>query len=155
MTKLLDKALEPVRGLRPETQDEIARVVLQLAGDDGEPVALSSEERVVVTVSKAAAARGEFATEDQVRAIWAKYGPFCIMSLAGRERTPTSDSLPRARPRAALPRGAAGSMAVCHHSASHSHFTIHVPFALTARCMASGAKSRLPGQVTTPSSIRA
>src|ERR1700674_1031038 len=34
MTKLLDQALEVVRGLPPDTQDDIARVLLQLAGDD-------------------------------------------------------------------------------------------------------------------------
>jgi|HubBroStandDraft_6_1064221.scaffolds.fasta_scaffold153188_2 hypothetical protein len=35
------------------------------------------------------------------------------------------------------------------------HSTIHVPRALMARCMASGARSRPPGQVTAPDSIRA
>jgi hypothetical protein len=35
MTKLLDKALEAVRRLPPDTQDEIARAMLTLAGDKG------------------------------------------------------------------------------------------------------------------------
>jgi hypothetical protein len=74
MTKLLDQALEAVRVLPPEAQDDIARLVLQLARDDAEPVALSSDERAAVSASKAAAARGEFATDDQVREIWAKHG---------------------------------------------------------------------------------
>ncbi len=75
MTKLLDQALEAVRGLPPDTQDDIARVVLQLAGrDDAEPVRLSVEERAAIAASKAAAARGEFATEEQIRATWAKHG---------------------------------------------------------------------------------
>jgi hypothetical protein len=40
MTKLLDMAIEVVRALPPETQDEIARVVLQMAeaGRDPEPI---------------------------------------------------------------------------------------------------------------------
>jgi hypothetical protein len=75
MTKLLDKALEVARGLPAELQDDIARVVLQLAGsDDVAPIALSADERAAIAASKAAAARGEFATNEQVQAIWAKHG---------------------------------------------------------------------------------
>jgi hypothetical protein len=75
MTKLLDQALEAVRLLPPANQDEIARVIMQLAGADlPAPVALSPEEREAIARSKAAAARGEFATDEQVRAVWAKHG---------------------------------------------------------------------------------
>ena len=75
MTKLLDDALEAARGLPPDTQDAIARVVLRLAGtDDAPPKALSPDERAAIASSKTAAARGEFATDDQVRAVWAKHG---------------------------------------------------------------------------------
>ena len=37
-------------------------------------VPLSPEEREAIAHSKAAAARGEFATDEQVRAVWAKHG---------------------------------------------------------------------------------
>ena len=75
MTELLDAALKAVSSLPPDDQDKIARVVLRLAGTDEEPpVALSTAERVAITASKAAATRGEFATDDQVRAAWAKHG---------------------------------------------------------------------------------
>jgi hypothetical protein len=75
MTKLLDQALEAVRLLPPHDQDEIARVIMQLAGSDqSAPVPLSQEERDAIARSKAAAARGEFATDEQVRAVWAKHG---------------------------------------------------------------------------------
>jgi len=37
MTKLLDQALEAARNLPPEAQDDIAHVVLRLAGADDEP----------------------------------------------------------------------------------------------------------------------
>jgi hypothetical protein len=75
MTKLLDDALEAVRSLPPDVQDDIARVVLQLAGsDESERIVLLPEERAVIAISKAAAARGEFATDEQVRAVWAKHG---------------------------------------------------------------------------------
>jgi hypothetical protein len=34
MTKLLEQAVETVRGLPPEVQDELARILLQLADKD-------------------------------------------------------------------------------------------------------------------------
>ena len=75
MTKLLDDALEAARSLPAAVQDDIARVVLRLAGTDDEPpVALSPAERTAIASSKEAAARGEFATDDQMRAVWAKHG---------------------------------------------------------------------------------
>jgi len=74
-TKLPDDALEAARSLPPEMQDTIARVVLRLVGTDDEaPVALSAGERTAIAASKAAATRGEFATDDQVRATWTKHG---------------------------------------------------------------------------------
>ena len=73
MTKLLDQALDAVRQLPPDVQDDIARVVLQLARDDAAPVTLSPEERDAISLSKSAADGGEFATEEQVRAVWAKH----------------------------------------------------------------------------------
>ena len=74
MTELLERAVETARGLPPAAQDEIARLVLQLASDHEPPVVLTSDERVAIARSKAAAARGEFATDEQVRAVWAKHG---------------------------------------------------------------------------------
>jgi hypothetical protein len=74
MTELLDRAVKAARGLPPAAQDEIARLVLQLACDDAPQVVLTDDERAAIAVSKAAAARGEFATEEQVRAVWAKHG---------------------------------------------------------------------------------
>ena len=75
MTKLLDQALEAVRNLPPDAQDDIALVVLRLTGaDDEPPVRLTSEEQTAIAASKAAAARREFASDEQVRAAWAKHG---------------------------------------------------------------------------------
>ena len=74
MTKLFDQAVEAVRGLPPDAQDDIARILLQLAGNDAAPVPLSTDERTAIARSKAAAERGEFATDEQVRATWAKHG---------------------------------------------------------------------------------
>jgi hypothetical protein len=75
MTKLLDEAVEAVRLLPSDDQDDIARAIMQLAGSDlAAPVILSQEEREAIARSKSAAGRGEFATDEQVRAVWAKHG---------------------------------------------------------------------------------
>ncbi|HME26599.1 MAG TPA: hypothetical protein VKI44_35630 [Acetobacteraceae bacterium] len=42
--------------------------------DDEPPIVLSTDERAVIVASKSAAARGEFASDEQVRATWAKHG---------------------------------------------------------------------------------
>jgi hypothetical protein len=74
MTKLLEQAVETVRGLPPEVQDDLARILLQLAGKDQPLVQLSAAEAASFEESLAQADRGEFATDEQVRAIWAKRG---------------------------------------------------------------------------------
>ncbi len=74
MTKLLDRAVQAVRRLSQGEQDNIAHVVLRLTGaDDEPPVSLTPDEHAAIAASKAAAARGEFATDEQVRAVWAKH----------------------------------------------------------------------------------
>jgi len=74
MTDLLDQALEVARKLPPETRDDLARLVLSIAGEDEPPMQLTPEEEASFAESLAQAARGEFATEEQVRAVLAKYG---------------------------------------------------------------------------------
>ena len=74
MTKHLDDALAAVRNLSPDEQDNIAHAVLRLTGTDEEPpVPRSAGERTAIAASKSAAARGEFASDAQVRAAWAKH----------------------------------------------------------------------------------
>lgn len=75
MTKLLDQAVETVRRLPADDQDDIARAILELAGaTDVLPIPLTPDEQEALGGSKAAAARGEFATDDEVSAVWAKHG---------------------------------------------------------------------------------
>jgi len=75
VTKLLDQALKAARDLPPDVQDDIARVVLRLANEEtAAPYALSPDERAAIEVSKAAAQYGEFASDEQVRAVWTKHG---------------------------------------------------------------------------------
>ncbi|MBZ9671215.1 hypothetical protein [Mesorhizobium sp. ES1-3] len=73
MTDLLEKAVAVARVLSPAMQDEIARAMLMLAAEESEPVLLTPDERAAIARSRSAAARGEFATDDEVRAMWAKY----------------------------------------------------------------------------------
>ncbi len=74
MTELQEQAFATVRGLPPEMQDELARMLLQLAGENQPVLELSAEEEASFEKSLAQAERGEFATDAQVRAIWAKHG---------------------------------------------------------------------------------
>jgi predicted transcriptional regulator len=54
-------------------QDDLAGILLQLAGEDQPVLQLSTKEEASFNESLAQADRGEFATDDQVRAIWAKH----------------------------------------------------------------------------------
>ncbi len=74
MTYLLEQAVQMVRAMPPEVQDELASVILQLAGKEQPAVDLTLEEEASFQKSFEQAQRGEFATDEQVRSIWAKYG---------------------------------------------------------------------------------
>ena len=74
MTKSLDDAMRRARSVPPELQDEVARLVLSFADDEVPAIDLSPEEEVAVLLSRSAAERGEFATDEQRRSIWAKHG---------------------------------------------------------------------------------
>jgi len=66
MTKLLEQALEAVRRLPADTQDEIAHAMLTLAGNDGEPEAIDPAHLPDVLESLAQARRRQFATDAEV-----------------------------------------------------------------------------------------
>ena len=74
MTRLLEQAVETVSALPDDEQDELARVLLQLAGIEQPPYVLTPEEKADIDASMAEAEHGEFATDDEIRAIWAKHG---------------------------------------------------------------------------------
>ena len=73
MTKLLEKALQAVRQLPPDTQDEIARAMLTLAGNDEEPEEIEPEYLRDVLESLAQAKRREFATDAEVEAAFRRF----------------------------------------------------------------------------------
>jgi hypothetical protein len=68
MTKRLERALEAVRQLPPDSQDEIARAMLSLAGDEGELEEIDPAHLRDVLESLAQAKRREFATDADVEA---------------------------------------------------------------------------------------
>ncbi len=73
MTIALDHAIELAKTLPPEAQDELANLILAFA--EGEPtIELSPEEEEWLQESLDQADRGEFASDEEVAAIWAKYG---------------------------------------------------------------------------------
>ena len=74
MTKLLDQAVETARNLPADVQDDIARIVLSLAGEEREIITLNKAEEASIALSQSQAKRREFATDEQVRAIWSKHG---------------------------------------------------------------------------------
>lgn len=72
MTKLLEQALEAVRQLPPESQDEIARAMLDLA-NAGEPEPIDPAHLADVLESLAQAKRRHFATDAEVEAAFRRF----------------------------------------------------------------------------------
>ena len=73
MTELLEHALERVRALPSDQQDELARVLLRLAGDDEPVYRLTAEEEADLIEAEAEIERGEIATDSEVEAVFSKY----------------------------------------------------------------------------------
>jgi len=73
MTKLLEKALEAVRRLPPDGQDEIARAMLALTGNEGEPEEIAPAHLSAVLEGLAQAKRREFATEPEIEAAFRRF----------------------------------------------------------------------------------
>ncbi len=74
MTKLMEEAIDLLRNIPPELQDELAQVIMQLTGREPQVYELTPEEDADIAASEAAAARGEFATDGQIKALWTKHG---------------------------------------------------------------------------------
>jgi hypothetical protein len=73
MTKLLEKALEAVRRLPPDGQDEIALAMLTLTGNEGEPEEIDPAHLPAVLEGLAQARRHEFATDEEVEAAFRRF----------------------------------------------------------------------------------
>ena len=73
MTKLLEKALETVRRLPPDSQDEIARAMLTLAGNEGELEEIDPAHLPAVLEGLAQANRRAFASDAEVEAAFRRF----------------------------------------------------------------------------------
>ena len=62
-----------MRALPPEVQDDFARVLLRLAGDNETVYNLTAEEEADLSDADAEIARGELATGAEVEAVFSKY----------------------------------------------------------------------------------
>jgi hypothetical protein len=74
MTRLLEEAFSTVANLPDAEQDELARVMLQLAGVNQPPLQLTPEEEADLAEADAEIARGDLASPEEVQAMWAKHG---------------------------------------------------------------------------------
>lgn len=72
MTELLDYAIETVRTLPSQVQDDLARTLLQLAGREAPIYRLSAEERADLAEADEEIARGDLASDAEVKAFWTK-----------------------------------------------------------------------------------
>ena len=75
MTKLLEKALDAVRRLPPETQDAIARAMLDIVAGDAEPEPVDPANLSAVLEGLVQAKRREFATDDEIEAAFRRFDP--------------------------------------------------------------------------------
>lgn len=73
MTKLLDQALDTVRKLSATNQDEIARAMLHLANDGGEPEVIDPAHLPAVLRGLAQAGRREFASKAQIEEAFRRF----------------------------------------------------------------------------------
>ena len=74
MTKLLEEAVEKLSQLPKGRQDELARMLIDVAASDLHPYRASDEERAAIDEALAQADRGEFASDEEVAAMWKRWG---------------------------------------------------------------------------------
>jgi len=72
MTKLVQQAVAAISRLPPETQDDLARLMLALA--EGTATPLTSEEAVAIDEAEAEIARGEQVPAETIEAFWRTHG---------------------------------------------------------------------------------
>jgi hypothetical protein len=73
MTKLLEQAVEAVRRLPAESQDEIAEAMLHFAEGGGEPEPIDPAHLPAVLEGLAQAGRREFTTDAEVEAAFRRF----------------------------------------------------------------------------------
>jgi predicted transcriptional regulator len=74
MTKLLEEAVDKLSQLPEGRQNELAQILIDVAAADLSPYQLTEEERVAVKEGLAQAERGELASDEEVAALWTRFG---------------------------------------------------------------------------------
>ncbi|MBR0827452.1 hypothetical protein JQ596_18155 [Bradyrhizobium manausense] len=74
MTKVLEDVLEKVKRLPEDRQAYVAEVLGQIVAADGDLFVVPEEHRAGVLEGFQQAERGEFATDEQMAALWKKCG---------------------------------------------------------------------------------
>jgi hypothetical protein len=72
VTKLVQQAVAAISKLPPETQDDIARLMLALAEDA--PTPLAPHEAAAISEAEAEIARGERVPHETIQAFWRSHG---------------------------------------------------------------------------------
>ena len=72
MTKLVQQAVAAISQLPPETQDDIARLMLALAESPLTP--LTQDEAAAIAEAEAEIARGERVHAETIQAFWPAHG---------------------------------------------------------------------------------
>ncbi|MGY3080061.1 putative transcriptional regulator [Bradyrhizobium sp. LM6.10] len=75
MTKVREDVIEKVRRLPEDRQAYVAEVLEQIVASDGDPFVVPEEHREAVLEGLGQAERGEFATDEEMAALWKKCGP--------------------------------------------------------------------------------
>jgi predicted transcriptional regulator len=74
MTKVLEDVIEKVRRLPEDRQAYVAEVLEQIVANDGDLFVIPDEHRAAVLEGLEQAERGEFATDQEMAALWKKCG---------------------------------------------------------------------------------
>lgn len=73
MTKLFKRGIAAVEALPPDQQDLAGQLLLELAGQSATRYALTPEQIEDVKLSLTEMERGEFATDEEVEAMWRSF----------------------------------------------------------------------------------
>jgi len=73
MNKVLEKAIQKLGQLSDAEQEQIASLLMTLAGEAQEPYRLTGEERAAVEEGLAEAKRGEFVSDADMAAFWRRH----------------------------------------------------------------------------------
>jgi predicted transcriptional regulator len=71
---MLDEAIKKVRELPDSVQDDAAEMLFSVAAKQGSPIRLDEETLAAVREGRAQARRGEFASEEDMRAFFERHG---------------------------------------------------------------------------------